>query len=203
MGRGARYQHVESILREYYAKTGGKVLEIGAGGAVYKDIFRDYVGTDLSTNAYSEKGDIDVYCDAQYLPFRENTFEMAFIVAALYQIQNVARVSSEINRVLKPEGHFIVFDYNKRTTKRLKATENEGDNFNHVWSPWELKRIIQKAGFHAQIIKSWNWKKDESSKGIKAVIRKALGFYFITNLFFEGWNIIIAYLPQRSRRVLR
>ena len=33
MGRGTRYQHVETILREYNAKKGGKVLEIGAGGA--------------------------------------------------------------------------------------------------------------------------------------------------------------------------
>jgi lipid II:glycine glycyltransferase (peptidoglycan interpeptide bridge formation enzyme) len=191
MGRGIRYPHVASVLKEYY--TDGRVLEIAAGGAVYKDIFPDYVGTDLPTNPYSEKGDLNVYCDAQHLPFKEDTFESAFVIAALYQIQNTELVLSEISRILKPSGHFLVFDYNKKTTKRLKATENGGDNFNHVWSPWELRRIIQKAGFNAQIIKSWN--KVESSKGIKTlIVRKVPSsvLYSVTNLFCEGWNIIVA-----------
>ena len=192
MLRGTRYPHVETILREYHAKKAGKVLEIGAGGAVYKNIFQDYVGTDLPTSPYPEKGDLDVYCDAQYLPFKEDTFEMAFIVAALFQMQNLVMVLSEIKRVLKPGGHFIVFDYNKKRTKRLKATENLGDNFDHVWSPRELRQIIQKAGFHAQIINHWKY---ESSKGIKAVLRKLSyvpGFYFISTNLIEGWNVVVA-----------
>lgn len=191
MGRGTRYPHVASVLKKYYRD--GKVLEIGAGGAAYRDIFRDYIGTDLSTNPYSEKGDLDVYCDAQHLPFKEDTFEFAFVTAALYQIRDTELVLSEINRVLKPGGRFVIFDYSKKTTKRLKATENEGNNFNHVWSSWELKRIIQKAGFQAQIIKSWN--KVESSKGIKALIIRKVPvpvLYFVKNLFYEGWNIIVA-----------
>lgn len=191
MGRGTRYPHVVSILKEYY--MGGKVLEIGAGGAVYKDIFHDYIGTDLPTSPYSEKGDLDIYCDAQYLPFKEDTFEFAFVVAALYQIRDIELVLCEIKRVLQPGSHFLAFDYNKKITKRLKATEGGGNNFDHVWSPWELKRIIRKAGFQAQIIKSWN--KVESSKGIKTLIVRTVPvpvLYFVTNLFYEGWNIIAA-----------
>lgn len=193
MGRGIRYPHIESILKEYYSKAGGIVLEVGAGGAVYKDIFCDYIGTDLPVNPYSQKGDLDVYCDARYLPFKENSFDMAFVVAALYQIQDTDSVLSEINRVFKPGSHFLIFDYNKKTTKRLKATENGGNNFDHIWSPWELKRIIQKAGFQTRIIKSWS--NVESSKGIKALIIRILPdsiLYLIRNLFFEGWNIIVA-----------
>jgi hypothetical protein len=100
LGRGTRYPNVERILREHYAQKGGKVLEIAAGGAVYKDIFRDYIGTDLPANPYSQKGDLDVYCDAQHLPFKENIFDMCFIVAALYQIKDTDLVLSEVNGVL-------------------------------------------------------------------------------------------------------
>ena len=186
MLRGTRYPHVETILREYHAKKAGKVLEIGAGGAVYKNIFQDYVGTDLPTSPYPEKGDLDVYCDAQYLPFKENTFQIAFVVGALYQIQHTDLVLSEIKRVLKPGGHFIAFDYNKKTTKRLRASY-----FCHVWSPWELKRIIQKRDFMPQIVNHWKY---EPSKGIKAVLKKLSyvpGFYFIFTNLFEGWNILV------------
>lgn len=198
MGRGIRYAHVETILRNYYAKRGGKVLEIGAGGAVYKDIFDDYIGTDLPKNPYSEKGDLDVYCDAQYLPFKENSFGMAFAVATLYQIQNTDLVLSEINRVLRADAHFIVFDYNKKTTKRLKATE--GAKSNQVWSPRELKRTIQKAGFHAQIINPWRYA--QSGNRIKAMIMKVPGLWFIAALFFEGWNIILATKTKRNDKSL-
>ncbi len=118
---------------------------------------------------------------------------MAFIVAALCLIQDTDLVLSEINRVLKPGSHFLVFDYNKKTTKRFKTLHDEGHKFVHVWSPWELKRIIQKAGFQARLIKSWS--KVESSKGIKALIIRifpASILYLIRNLFFGGWNIIAA-----------
>ena len=46
MGRGTRYPFIENILRAH-VKPGAKVLEIGAGGAVYKDAFDEYFGTDL------------------------------------------------------------------------------------------------------------------------------------------------------------
>jgi len=193
LGKGIRYSHVESVLKEYYAKRGGKVLEIGAGGATYKDIFSDYLGTDLPGNPYSQKGDLDVYCDAQYLPFKENTFDMAFTVAALYQIPVTDLVLAEINRILKVDGYFLIFDYNKKTTRRLKATENEGNNCNHVWSPWELKRIINKAGFQAQIITSYI--NNKADKGIKPIIMRTVPVsisYLIRNLLYEGWNIIAA-----------
>ncbi len=189
------------ILKEYYAKRGGKVLEIGAGGATYKDIFRDYLGTDLPGNSYSQKGDLDVYCDAQYLPFKENTFNMAFTVAALFQIQDTDLVLAEINRILKVGGYFLIFDYNKKITRRLKATENEGNNFDHVWSPWELKRIIKKAGFQAQIITSYI--NNKSGKGIKSIIMRIVPSsisYLIMNLFWEGWNIIAATKKEQVER---
>jgi ubiquinone/menaquinone biosynthesis C-methylase UbiE len=42
--------------------------------------------------------------------FEENSFDIVFIVEALCHSRTPQKVLSEVRRVLKPEGHFIVFD---------------------------------------------------------------------------------------------
>ncbi len=81
MGKGTRYPHVENLLVQNY--TGGNVLELGAGGAVYKNLFEYYIGTDLPTTTYQEIGDLSVYCDARNLPFESESFDFVFQVASL------------------------------------------------------------------------------------------------------------------------
>jgi len=115
MVSGFRYAHVENILKKY---NKGIVLELGAGGVPYKNIFMDYTGTDLPTTPYLGKENLDVFCDAQYLPFKNSFANMVFTVAALYQIPKTSLVLSEVNRILKLNSYFLIFDYNKKCTKR-------------------------------------------------------------------------------------
>ncbi|MFH1740035.1 MAG: class I SAM-dependent methyltransferase, partial [bacterium] len=91
------YEHVRQILREHYA--GGKVLDIGAGPATYRDLFEDYVGIDLPTTGY--EGTLEAYCDARSLCFRPGTFDLAFTQASLYLIGNPEYVCQEVWMALK------------------------------------------------------------------------------------------------------
>ncbi len=190
MGKGKRYEFVENILKENY-KKGDKVLEIAAGGAVYRDIFHDYIATDLVSTSYAKEGDIDVYCDARDLPFEDDKFDMAFVVAALYQIPDTDRVLREINRVLKAGGIFIIFDYNKKRTQYLKQNESDSINQDHIWSSRQLKKIVQKNGFHARDINHWKYFPTSENLFKDNIVRNNL-MSKIRGVLFKDWNVVFA-----------
>jgi len=193
MGKGIRYNHVEKILKKH-VPLGGTVLEIGCGGAVYKDLFIRYAGSDLPRNSYEESGDVNVYCDGQRLPFKKGSLDLIFMVACLYQIPDTYAVLNESNRVLKENGKLLIFDYNLKTTQRLKRLENNGSNQNHVWSPFKLASIVKKAGFNASIIYDYTIS-EPRSRWRRAILKmkfiKYMKFIRVQILRKEGWNIVI------------
>jgi SAM-dependent methyltransferase len=191
MGLGKRYPFIENILRENIKIRDSRVLEIGAGGAVYRDMFPDYIGTDLAGNPYAKPGDLDVYCDAQKIPFKAGSFDIAFVVAALYQIPDAEGVLDEIRRVLKPDGVFLIFDYNKGMTKRLKQAEREADNQNHVWSANDLRMLAFKHGYKAEILNHFLYFPPSSSL-LKERIKRARIYHWANDRMREGWNVILA-----------
>lgn len=194
MGRGTRYKHVEKILKEH-TEAGYTVLEIGCGGAVYKDLFGKYIGINLPGNPYEEHGDVNVYCDGQVLPFKNGAFDMIFMQACLCLIPDIQAVLNESKRVLKDYGKILIFDYNLKTTKRLKKIINGGNNQVHMWTPWGLRRKVRKSGFQADIVYLY-WE-DDILKRIPKWIRSFLRFRLLVYVWFliaqlrEGWNIVI------------
>jgi len=151
MGRGTRYPHVEQLLRTHY--RGGRTLEIGAGGAVYRDLFEDYVGIDLPMTSYAETGDLAVFCDSRALPFRSESFDFAFVVAALYQMREPDLVCQEVWRCLKDGGVFLVFDYTipmKMEAIRKNLRQNINRQF-HFWGPGELETVLRYSGFRQAV----------------------------------------------------
>lgn len=189
MGRGIRFAHIEAILKKYY--RGGTVLEIAAGGCRYKDLFHDYLGTDIPSSIYYDKGDLTLFSDGQNLPFNNESFDFVFVIGAFYQIQKPESVIKEAYRVLKPAGQFIVFDYNKPRLTRIKKIENCGDNFNHIWHPWELEDLFKISHFRTHILIHWDYSSNLISK-VLSMIYKIPRIYYISNMLFEGWNIIRA-----------
>jgi len=147
MGQGTRYRHIERIIGKLY--KGGKVLEIGAGGAVYADLFDDYVATDLPGTPYKDEGDIDIYCDGRCLPFRRGSFDMVFTVATLYAIPDPEMVCQEVWLCLKEGGVFVVFDYTEGT--KVKALINNLRRGNkrafNFWLRRDFDRLLYRSGF--------------------------------------------------------
>ncbi len=84
-------------------KPGSKVLDLGAGSLVFKQLFPKnvkYVSADIEKTS----PDIDYICNARNLPFKNNQYDYILCSAVLEHIKEPNKVLSEIYRVLKPNG---------------------------------------------------------------------------------------------------
>lgn len=81
--------------------SGGMALDCGAGQ-------RDFIAEHLIQIDVMPYPNIDVLCDAQALPFVENSFDLVLSFAVLEHIPNPFLAASEMMRVLKPGGTIYV-----------------------------------------------------------------------------------------------
>ncbi len=94
-----------------------KILDIGAGEKPYKEIFEfasEYIGTN-SKRHYEinklniDKTNTDVWVeDATKLPFDNNSFDGIVCFQVLSVINNPKMFFNEVERVLKPNGYFML-----------------------------------------------------------------------------------------------
>jgi SAM-dependent methyltransferase len=114
----------------------GRGLEIGAGTGYFslnllkQGILSDVTCTDVSAgmldalSASAEHLHLDVetvVCDAEALPFENNSFDVVFGHAVLHHIPDLERAFSEFRRVLKPGGTVAFCGEPSRTGDRLAA----------------------------------------------------------------------------------
>lgn len=114
----------------------GRGLEIGAGTGYFslnllrQGILSDATCTDVSAgmletlSASAERLHLDVetvVCDAENLPFENNSFDVVFGHAVLHHIPDLERAFSEFRRVLKPGGLVAFCGEPSRTGDRLAA----------------------------------------------------------------------------------
>ena len=126
-----RPQHAEHVINRAqkllsFANVSEKqnLLEVGCGnGAVSNYIAKKYrlnvTGTDVDPemvqlaqeNIYDVPDIRFLEADATNLPFQDNDFEIVLSFGVMHHISNWLDALREINRVLKPNGHFIYFDF--------------------------------------------------------------------------------------------
>jgi len=83
----------------------GRLLDIGCGKNELVTTYGNGVGVDIF-----DWGEPDVILvkNTADLPFKDEEFDTVSVIAALNHIPNRGEVVSEINRVLRPGGRFIV-----------------------------------------------------------------------------------------------
>jgi len=136
--------------------TGGKVLDVGTGTGLLAIEFAkrvpgaEVIGLDLSDvvlelardhvqeseaplRVHFEKG------DAEDMPFEDDAFDLAISSNTLHLVENPIRMFNEIQRVLKPQGAFLISDLRRSwlgiSSKDIRAS----------YSPEEVKDLLSQS----------------------------------------------------------
>ncbi|XP_026179653.1 arginine-hydroxylase NDUFAF5, mitochondrial [Mastacembelus armatus] len=149
------------------ARTFPLALDIGAGKGhmaehLHKDVVERLFLTDVSEKTLKQRKqtEIPTHCvlaDEEFLPFKENTFDLVVSSLSLHWINNLPGAFRQIQQVLKPDGVFIGAMvggetlYELRCSLQLAETEREGGFSPHV-SPYtavtDLGNLLGQAGFN-------------------------------------------------------
>jgi SAM-dependent methyltransferase len=98
---------LRAVYADIYRRIGahrrpGRTLEIGGGSGNLKEFVPDVVSTDILPVPW-----LDAVCDAQRLPFADNSFANIVLVDVLHHLERPARFFAEAARVLEPQGRLI------------------------------------------------------------------------------------------------
>lgn len=135
---------VERIaLRRLLPPTGKRIIEFGAGFGRLADLYTgydeiillDYSRTMLRQAAEQWGHDARfrfVAADINHLPFMSGVISAATMIRVIHHIADVPNALTEINRVIAPEGAFVLEFANKRNVKSMARYALR----RQVWSPY-------------------------------------------------------------------
>lgn len=149
------------------ARTFPLALDVGCGRShiaehLSKEVVERLFLTDISSSSLRnrKKSDIPAQCvmaDEEFLPFKENTFDLVLSSLSMHWINDLPGALQQIQQVLKPDGVFIGAMvggetlYELRCSLQLAELEREGGFAPHI-SPYtavtDLGNLLGQAGFN-------------------------------------------------------
>ncbi|KAM3856526.1 arginine-hydroxylase NDUFAF5, mitochondrial [Vipera latastei] len=155
------------------AKAFPLALDLGCGRSyIAQHLNKDVVGrlfqSDVAEIALkntldSEIPRVNIVADEEFLPFKENTFDLVVSSLSLHWVNDLPKALHEVHRVLKPDGVFIgsMFGgdtlFELRCSLQLAELEREGGFSPHV-SPFtavsDLGHLLGRAGFNTLTVDS-------------------------------------------------
>jgi malonyl-CoA O-methyltransferase len=155
----------EQLLAKHLpAVLGGTVVDIGCGTGFLTARLaqcpgcRQLLALDLAlpmlqTARFKLAAREDVFylgADAECLPLRNSSADWLFSNLALQWSRDLRALSSELQRVLKPEGRLIFSTFGPQTLHELKSAWARVDDYTHVNEFYHrdaLQAALQQAGF--------------------------------------------------------
>ena len=113
------YSSINSYLVDCLSKTDSAriILEIGAANDS-KYLLNQSNITIVRSNLDKSLNNVSHF-PADRIPYDDNYFDMVFMVAVDYLINDLEKSIIEITRVLKPHGRIIIFSYKNKVINRL------------------------------------------------------------------------------------
>jgi SAM-dependent methyltransferase len=132
----------------------GTGIEIGVGSGRFAQPLGIKFGVEPVEEMakLAEQRNIQVYLAvAEQLPFAAETFDYVLMVTTLCFLRDIPKAFSEVKRILKPEGHFIIGFIDKESTlgkkyEQQKSTSKFYRNA-HFHSVPEITSLLKHAGF--------------------------------------------------------
>ncbi len=144
-------------------------LEVGCGTGHWTRFFR-IMGFPLVAIDVSEKmlevaikknilGTVFLNADVEQMPFRDNYFSNVFTITTLEFVKNLDKAISEINRILKPGGYFLIGALNG-ASQYVQHQMKKGGTLSHAraFTPDTLRNLLLVFG--KPIIKGAAYVKD-------------------------------------------
>lgn len=135
-----------------YGKTG---IEIGAGTGIFAKRLGINIGVEPSkamSQSAKEKGIQIINAVAEDMPIPDKTFDVALMVTVDCFLVSIETAFTEIHRILKDDGYFVIAFIDKATPLGMKYEENKGcskyyssANFR---SASEIKKLLVESGFN-------------------------------------------------------
>lgn len=157
---------ISATLRRVAVSPDESILDVGCGtGALLaRVVARRLMGVDLSLAMLAlarwRAGPIVVAGDAEQLPFRDGSFDVAVSTSSLHFWPSPPRSLAEMRRVLRPGGRLVVTDWcDDYLACRVFHRFLRGDS--RVYGSEEFERLLAEAGFSAMRVDryriSWLW----------------------------------------------
>jgi len=148
-----------------------RILDIGMGtGIMTESLAEKYPaahihGCDIATNMLAHarrkdslclRQDLFVAADTEFLPYRENSFDLALSGCTFQWLEDEERAFREVFRVLKPGGMFLCSLFGEKTFKELKSSYDQACRETHYsqgealylhWSEHTVTNLFESAGF--------------------------------------------------------
>lgn len=131
-------------VQKYAAQMTGSLMDFGCGTRPYESLFTGisrYVGVDFEGggNDY-QKNRVDVFYDGKKLPFEDASFDHVLSTEVVEHIFNPDEIMSEINRVLRPGGTFLL-------TCPFLWPEHEQPWDYARYSSFGIRHLLERHGF--------------------------------------------------------
>jgi|GEM_PF-1403317 len=134
-------------LLNRHVSAGQVLLDVGCGPGLYRHVTQArFIGIDYTDAPYYADWprDVDVVAEGSSLPLRAACVDLVMSKSAFFQFPDPDAALADFRRVLRPGGRVLLFDYNRRTQRRLERAENAN---RPCWTQWELRDRVRAAGF--------------------------------------------------------
>jgi ubiquinone/menaquinone biosynthesis C-methylase UbiE len=132
-------------------KTG---IEIGVGSGRFAEPLNIKYGVEPSESMAAmakQRGVEVVNAIAENLPIENQSYDFATMVTTVCFLNDIPKAFSEVHRILKPEGEFIIglIDRNSELGKKYEQQKNTNKFYKdaHFHSTEEITRLLADSGF--------------------------------------------------------
>ena len=137
------------IERLLSARRGLRVLDIGCGAKPYFPMFAPYAGEYVGIDAVPGPS-VDVLGTVEELPFPDSCFDVVLCTQVLEHVEEPARATAEIARVLRPDGVALL-----STHGVFLYHPDPGDYWR--WTGAGLERLFRTTGDWREVTITPNW----------------------------------------------